>query len=912
MQILFVLLATSNVKCLHGSPTYSNSCHYKQTGDGLSAECGDRGFQGVPSDLPHETTSLDLKGNNITRITDSSFHGLPKLRTLCLTNNNLQFVAKGAFAPLLDLQILTLDQNILYDLPTGLFSKNQNLQIVDLSRNYLISYPIRAFASIQCLKTIILDQNNIQTLNFTGYSLFEISEMIISRNNISSVGRNDFLGLANSRINMLSLSGNNIISLTDFVFQDLKFVESMQLDNNRIQNFSFNSLIGMTSLKNISVIKNGIMRMVGFGNDSEKTRFELPPLKNLILSNNRILVIPPSVFVGLGQIVFLAMDNCKIELLLNDSFEGLSFVKTLDLHANNIKSVNAQMFSYLKHLHTLILRANKFTVLNPQYFNELNSIVTLDLSANQFQASEAGASWNLPSIKTFDLSYTEIFELNERSFQGLNNLEKLILSSSNIDHIGRQAFRGLDNLSTLWLSNINLRQLQSHFKELGRLTSLDLSKNDLGISPDAFEGLTFLLTLKLFSCNLNLRDLVPGTISVFVYTSQLQVLDLHDNSLNDLDPITFQGLHELTSLRLDNCRIKYLHVELFRNLSGLTILNLQKNLIKSVTPLHFKDLTSLRILILNDNQISGILSKDLFRFTPALYDVTLSNNVLSGVEIDAYLPFTILDLYGNPLSCTCDLKWFRIYLETSNISLYNADKTLCSSTSISKYVGQPFLNFRPHQICIPNRMVYIISSVLLSFCLIAIVVAYRKRWWLSYKCYLAKLLVVGYIELEDGRDHLDYEYDINIIFPDDDEEWVKENFLPDLVENLPDFSRDRIICGEDDLPLGGARLDAIDYVTENCFKTLAIVSNSSVSDFHFNMKLRMAVEQMNEVELEKVVVIFKEDVPQHRLPYLVRLFLSKNKPYYQWDEDMNHQRLFWAKLAKAVRGNKQMNVLLPI
>ena len=255
------------------------------------------------------------------------------------------------------------------------------------------------------------------------------------------------------------------------------------------------------------------------------------------------------------------------------------------------------------------------------------------------------------------------------------------------------------------------------------------------------------------------------------------------------------------------------------------------------------------------------LAKNLFGNSPKLAVLALPNNGITGIETNANLPSTTLDLYGNPISCECDLKWFRLYLETSNLTLNNADKTLCSPTSISMYAGQPFLNFQPHQACTPKFKVYVISSVLVFCFILVIAIVYRNRWWLSYKCYLAKLLFVGYIELEDGREHLDYDYDINIIFPDDDEEWVKENFLPALVDHLPDFARDRIVCGEDDLPLGGARLDAIDYVIDNSFKTFVIVSNSSFSDVHFNLQLRMAVEQMNEVKLEKVVVIFNEDVP---------------------------------------------------
>ena len=107
-------------------------------------------------------------------------------------------------------------------------------------------------------------------------------------------------------------------------------------------------------------------------------------------------------------------------------------------------------------------------------------------------------------------------------------------------------------------------------------------------------------------------------------------------------------------------------------------------------------------------------------------------------------------------------------------------------------------------------------------------------------------------------------------------------------------------------------MDAIDYVIENSFKIIVIVSNASVNDAHFLTQLQMVVEHMNEVQLEKVVMVFREDIPDNQLPYLVRLFLSKNKPYFRWTDDEYGQRLFWEKLGKVLRANKKMNGLLPI
>eukprot|EP00057_Strongylocentrotus_purpuratus_P019488 XP_011673962.1 PREDICTED: neuropeptide Y receptor type 2-like [Strongylocentrotus purpuratus] len=86
-----------------------------------------------------------------------------------------------------------------------------------------------------------------------------------------------------------------------------------------------------------------------------------------------------------------------------------------------------------------------------------------------------------------------------------------------------------------------------------------------------------------------------------------------------------------------------------------------------------------------------------------------------------------------------------------------------------------------------------------------------------------------------------------------------------------------------------------------------------MEDTWFMTKLRMAVEHMNDTKLEKVILIFLEDIDDDHLPYLVRLLLSRNKPYLLWvDDDEDGQELFWAQFQKSMRANRKMNNVIPV
>ena len=120
------------------------------------------------------------------------------------------------------------------------------------------------------------------------------------------------------------------------------------------------------------------------------------------------------------------------------------------------------------------------------------------------------------------------------------------------------------------------------------------------------------------------------------------------------------------------------------------------------------------------------------------------------------------------------------------------------------------MDFDPNELCKINNSIYSLIPLISIGLVVISVLLYHYRWQLRYKLFLLKLVAFAYKELRDARDHNDYEFDVNIIFYDDDEEWIREQLRPALEERLPQFQRN--VVGDEDLVLGMHYLDSVDYV----------------------------------------------------------------------------------------------------
>eukprot|EP00057_Strongylocentrotus_purpuratus_P026348 XP_011680822.1 PREDICTED: toll-like receptor 4 [Strongylocentrotus purpuratus] len=321
-----------------------------------------------------------------------------------------------------------------------------------------------------------------------------------------------------------------------------------------------------------------------------------------------------------------------------------------------------------------------------------------------------------------------------------------------------------------------------------------------------------------------------------------------------------------------------------------------------------------QVTIINlDNNLLTYLDEQLFSNNPRLTTLLLSNNRFTRLNQTTFEPIKSsllsLDFSLNPFSCNCDIRWFRDWMSGHNIVVIDEGRTVCSLASLEPLRGKPLLNFDTSKLCGLNVVLVCLTPLAGIIVVVIVVVLYHNRWQLKQKLFLFKLMAIGYKEMRDARDYKDYEFDLNIIFYDDDEEWVRQQLRPALEERLPQFQRN--VFGDQDLIPGMHYLDAVDYVVSHSYKTLILLSRAAVHDRWFMLKIRTAMDHVSDTETEFVVVVFLEDIPDEEIPFLARLYLSDGRPYLHWTEDVRGHDFFWNKLVKNLTINLRTNDLIP-
>ncbi|XP_041477686.1 toll-like receptor 3 [Lytechinus variegatus] len=505
-------------------------------------------------------------------------------------------------------------------------------------------------------------------------------------------------------------------------------------------------------------------------------------------------------------------------------------------------------------------------------------------------------------------------------FTGLSRLEILRLEgNSQLNNIANDTFREMTALTTLTMEDISGVLLDDTLAELRNLVFLDCSYTSYGVKFASMHQFTHTPALKILNVshsNIEYHDLVNKETkeSLFDGLISLHTLRLSGNNLLVTLPNVswmFSPLQQMKLLDLTSCSLATITSLVFKNLTGLEELRLNSNKIVNISKHAFQNLHHLHDLLLQYNRIRSI-DKDLFKGTRSLKRLYLQNNQIFTITADMTMPPSLISLpiSGNPFTCNCQLSWFMNWLRTTNVSLGHEDEILCSSNSFSGLHNKPVWSFHPEEYCDINTI--LVSGVSIALVVVAFLclVVYYKRWWFNHKMFLLKLAVIGYDEITDDADPDDYEYQLNIMFHDDHTQWVNEILRPALEERMPHLQK--VAFGDEALHPGMYYLNALYHNLDNSFKTALLISNESVEDAWFMTKLRMAVEHVNDTKLDKIVLIFLEDIQEASLPYLVRLLLSRNKPYLLVTEDEDGQELFWAQFKKEMRANKVINSVIPI
>eukprot|EP00057_Strongylocentrotus_purpuratus_P016696 XP_011671170.1 PREDICTED: toll-like receptor 13 [Strongylocentrotus purpuratus] len=549
-----------------------------------------------------------------------------------------------------------------------------------------------------------------------------------------------------------------------------------------------------------------------------------------------------------------------LTLDMDKSFHGCDQypeLKTADCRNKDLDTVPQNLS---EDTEVLNLYGNNITKLLNSSFEVYPLINSLVISFNDMRAIEVAAFYPLKGLMYLDLSYNR----------------RLVFPTTGVFVMSSQ-------LSILDLRGSNLKSLPNDTLEWSpHLDSVDLS----------FNQLTF---INVSSCGMvdnvdmtgnRLRHL---TARDFAFGCRTDTLDLRDNPIKSVDPDVIASLH-VRSLVLGGYPLSYevlaniilgisrsdieqLTIEdgsvgIFRQLSVVQELNLDYCKLTNLHPLVFSGLESLQKLSLNGNYIQHI-----------------HDDVLSGL--------------GQIKSISFDENRIE-YLEELMFS---------NNSSLQPLREKPLLDFDPNELCIMNYGIFSLIPLASISLIVISVLLYHYRWQLRYKRFLLKLAVLGFTEMRDARDHNDYEFDVNIIFYDDDEEWIRRQLRPAFEERLPQFQRN--VFGDEDLVLGMHYLNSVDYVVSHSYKTIVVLSRAAVHDHWFILKFRTAMDHVSDTLTEFVVVVFLEDIPDDEMPFLARLYLSDGRPYIYWTENLRGQEYFWAKFTKNLTINLRTNDLLP-
>ena len=153
ITIVFILqigLSSPNVSSKHGHPFSSrnrgkfapHTC--VQTLENKMAACQLKHLTEVPQDLHQDIQKLNLGGNDLTELRNSSFQQYSQLIDIDLSKNHILYIENGTFYPVVHLKRLKLAQIPHLKLTPEVFMCSIVLQVLDLRQSRLLSYQVES------------------------------------------------------------------------------------------------------------------------------------------------------------------------------------------------------------------------------------------------------------------------------------------------------------------------------------------------------------------------------------------------------------------------------------------------------------------------------------------------------------------------------------------------------------------------------------------------------------------------------------------------------------------------------------------------------------------------------------------------------------------------------------------------
>ncbi|XP_078587433.1 toll-like receptor 3 [Branchiostoma floridae x Branchiostoma japonicum] len=772
-------------------------------------------------------------------------HNLPpSTHVLILSHNMLTRLYNSSFQGLPNLETLHLGYNSISTMYAGAFSGLQHLTKLTLDRNQLRVSKLfpGVFDRLTNLTMLDLSYNYFEAIPSEAFThTARLGSLNLTHNLLTSLDGTSFATMLNRTLHVLNLSENNLETITADAFQSLRKIRHLVLDKaikGEVLLRDLCTALGKTEVTSLSA------RWIDLTTLKQTT---LQPLGNsstqiLDLSNNALTELPDNIFATLASLKTLLLQNNKIFHISSQAFYGLQSLVTLNMKNNTstpkvIKSSMFEGFTGGKLTH-LNLRQNNIQKISRQSFQHCSSLTTLDLSHNTMDQRIYG-----------------------EEFAGLPNLQDLFLSDNKNILLTGDSFKYVPTLKNLLMSRVqhkfrHIAAEPSPFQYLNQLTWLDLSHNNMDyIENGAFTNLTSLKELSLNNNNLY-RLWEPGTTVLFL-----------------------EGLTNLNTIFLSRNGFRQIHKDAFKN---LTLLN---------------------NLYLSYNKIS-ILPDNLLQSSTKLSTLDLRNNSITVINETVFHPFLSslkrMYLAGNPLYCTCEMAWFRDWLNSTKADVGNLTRDVLCSYPL-KLNKKSILNFDT-QVCRVNwehvsHVTMIVTTTSISlYMMLALLFRNHFHFYIEYTWHLLRAKIRRPRKIPNGVK----KYDAFISYcSKDTRKWVRERLIKKLEEEgEPKF---KLCIHERDFPAGAPIIENIIDSIESSRKTVCLITKNFLNSGWCKQEFYLAQLGLFEDKEDSLILIVMEDIPDYCLTRYARLrrFMCRNT-YLEWSENPNTQPLFWQRLRNAL------------
>ncbi|CAF0794396.1 unnamed protein product, partial [Didymodactylos carnosus] len=276
-----------------------------------------------------------------------------------------------------------------------------------------------------------------------------------------------------------------------------------------------------------------------------------------ILAKNNFKYLLARSFAG-HTIYTIDLDSNHLLSIEANAFNGIngSSLRQLILSNNNLSHVHPSVFQHVPNIQKLFLNNNQFRSSTTVFY--LNNLEVLELDQQQNDEEEF-----LPDLSAvISLTALSLKSNRIRNLKSSNifpsNLQSLKLTDNLIDRLSPRLFRFVPNLRYLYL-DLNIIETidPDTFLDTRYLLELNLAGNRLTLIPDrtVLEKLPYLKILNL-SSNL-LTHLLPNSFDTLL---NLEELYLSQNQIYSISPYTFcidqNPFQSLLSIDLSLNRLK--------------------------------------------------------------------------------------------------------------------------------------------------------------------------------------------------------------------------------------------------------------------------------------------------------------------------------------------------------------------